>query len=84
MEFEKAASDIAKAAETILGGQASPILMSRIQATLEHGMSDLEALQRAVERVKKIIELFVGANEASNVTQHAQTIVDKVRNQGDP
>jgi hypothetical protein len=83
MDLEKAAAEISKVVETMLGGRASPVLLARIRATLEDGMSDSEAFEKAVARVRTIVELFVGDDEASEVAERAQTIVDKVRGAGD-
>ena len=76
--MEKAVAEIKAAVREILGDVASQIFLGRVDRALDEGLKDRESLSQACTRVEKMVNLFIGVNEAKVIASRCREIIGKL------
>jgi hypothetical protein len=75
--MEQATEQIKTAIHQILGDVASEILMARLDKAVEEGSGDKEALAAACGKIEKLVNLFIGTEEARVIGKGCKEILEK-------
>ncbi len=55
---------------------ASPIFLNRVRKTIEESPTDKEGLLKTIDRVKKMVELFIDKELAKNLAVELRKVVE--------
>ncbi len=73
--MQKTVTELKKAFREILGDEPSPMLLGRIDRTLDDGEGDITAVCEACSRVEKLVRLFICIDKAEAVGRRWREIV---------
>jgi hypothetical protein len=62
----------------ILGDTPSKLFLSRVDKTLDEGAADKDSLVKACEKVEKMVNLFIGVDEAKVIGSRCGEILRKL------
>ncbi|MGA2192571.1 MAG: hypothetical protein ABSG42_04235 [Nitrospirota bacterium] len=62
----------------ILGDLPSQTFLSRIDDVLDNGCSDKESLTKACARVRSMVDLFIGTDEARVIASRCREVLEKL------
>lgn len=74
--MEKVAEQIKTAIHQILGTVASDILMARLDKAIEEGAGSKDALTAACVKIEKLVNLFIGTEEAKVIGKRCKEILE--------
>jgi hypothetical protein len=72
------AGQLKNAIREILGDKPSKLFLGRVDTALDEGASDKESLRKACERVEKMVNLFIGSDEARVIGTRCAEILRKL------
>jgi len=69
---------IKKTIHSILGDKASDIFLGRVAKVLDDGAKDKATLTEACARIEKMVNLFIGTDEAKVIGSRCKEILNKL------